>query len=69
MGRLKLFAAGLRTWAISTGDCTIEVEGSIRVSLILASGHLLSVSKDEPDDGGLDLELPLLVSDPEDPVE
>ena len=48
----------------------MDVEGSICVvSLILASGNLLSVSKEEPDDGGLDLELPLLVSNPEDSVE
>ena len=47
----------------------MDVEGSIRVSLILVSGNVLSVSKEEPDDGGLDLELPLLVSDPEDSVE
>ena len=69
MGRLKLLAGGLRNWVISMGDCTMDFEGSIRVSLILASGNVLSVSKEEPDDGGLDLELPLLVSDPEDSVE
>ena len=69
MGRLKLLAGGLRNWVISMGDCTMDFEESIRVSLILASGNVLSVSKEEPDDGGLDLELPLLVSDPEDSVE
>ena len=47
----------------------MDVVGSIRVSLILASVNLLSVSKEELDNGGLDLELPLFVSDPEDSVE